>query len=64
MNWNEPVHPIFRVLAGLLGMLFLYVARLIWVDKFTYNESFRGMIAMIGFGVIFLFIAVRGKFLR
>ena len=61
------VRPVFRILAGILGFLFLIFPVLAFVEG-GFHEFFKGghnshfLIASLVFGQIFVSVAIRGKY--
>ena len=46
MRWNAPVKPVFRVLGGVLGVLFIIFGILVLVTdlSYTYDHPIKGII--------------------
>jgi hypothetical protein len=57
-KWNAPVRGVFRMVAGILGALFIAIGVLV-----IYNSTKAGT-AMLGFGAFFLFVAIRDRFVK
>jgi hypothetical protein len=59
------VHPIFRLVAGLLAVISFVVAFGVWkyelASKFVFDHSGKAMVAMIGFGIFLTVVALRGR---
>jgi len=68
MDWGGPVRPIFRILAGLLSVLFTIGAVFIWMTELgsdnIFNHSFKASIAMIIWGIILAIVSVRGRLFK
>jgi len=68
-RWNAPVRLIFRILAFLLSILMITMGSLALIDKIgstpiEFDSTFKIGIAGIGWGIILLIIAIRGRFLK
>jgi uncharacterized membrane protein HdeD (DUF308 family) len=62
MRWNGP----FRCLAGVLGALATIVGIMVIMNaldsrSFRYDHNFRFGIASLGYGILFIVAAIRGR---
>ena len=69
-KWNAPIRPMFRIAAGLLGVVLAAFGGLLLFLRyreslsFTFDSSARGEVAMLGWGIIFLIVAIRGRLIK
>lgn len=61
-KWNAPVRGVFRIVAGVLGALFIAMGILVIYNG--HQGSAKTGAAMLGFGAIFLVVAIRGRFVK
>lgn len=69
-KWSAPARTIFRLLAGLVGIVAVSMGGLlVWeqydaAETFASDSSGRAGIAMLILGVVFLLVAIRGRIVR
>lgn len=67
-RWSGPVRPELRITAAVLGLVFLIVGGLALFENvasshFRLNSQLMVGVAGIGWGVVFLILAIRGRLL-
>ena len=67
-RWSAPIGKPFRILAGLLALIFIAMGALAIFTKFSisafaFDSWFRSGLASLFYGVFFLVVAIRGKIL-
>ncbi len=68
-KWNSRARPVYRVFGFFLGIVLLVFGAMGLVDKwatdsFKMNSSLMFDIAAIGYGIVFLIVAFRGRLLK
>ena len=59
-RWNSRARVLFRILAAILGVLFLTAGVLYVSDK----DAFKFGLASLGFGIVFIIVAGKGSLFR
>ncbi|PIE69736.1 MAG: hypothetical protein CSA21_00850 [Deltaproteobacteria bacterium] len=68
-RWNSKSRPVFRMVAFLLSLVSIPMGILALVEKFgsdpiEFDSTFKFGIAALGWGIIFLIIAIRGRIFK
>lgn len=69
-KWNAPVRGVFRIAAGILGVLLITSGGLSFHlhyqsgSPFVFDSTMKGAVAMLGWGTFFLIVAIRGRFVK
>ena len=63
MRWNAPVRTVFRVLAGILGILFIIFGMLVLLTdlKYTNDHPIKGIVPPLFCGMVFIIVSIRGR---
>jgi hypothetical protein len=66
MRWNAPAKLVFRVLGGVLGVLFIIFGILVLVTdlKYTYDHPIKGIVPPLFCGTLFIIVSIRGRLWR
>jgi hypothetical protein len=69
-KWNAPVSAMFRIAAGVLCILFIAMGVLILYSEYQdgslhkFDHSAKAGVAMLIWGIFFLTVAIRGRFVK
>jgi len=69
-KWNAPVRTGFRVAAGVVGIAEITMGTLMILVRsdmataYVFDSSARAGVALLAFGILFLVVAIRGRFVK